>query len=61
MTPGEQSDDADVRKPGSCRRTPPWLLACKRVLTDAVLTSGEGALTELDETELATLVTLGTR
>ncbi|WP_435859944.1 SNF2-related protein [Streptomyces narbonensis] len=37
------------------------LLARKRALTDAVLTSGEGALTELDDTELAALVTLGTR
>ncbi|MFF6979307.1 SNF2-related protein [Streptomyces sp. NPDC008343] len=36
-------------------------LARKRALTDAVLTSGEGALTELDDTELAALVTLGTR
>nr|WP_231633313.1 BTAD domain-containing putative transcriptional regulator [Streptomyces clavuligerus] len=37
------------------------LLARKRALTDAVLTSGEGALTELDDTEIAALVTLGTR
>ncbi|WP_234318567.1 MULTISPECIES: SNF2-related protein [Streptomyces] len=37
------------------------LLARKRALTDAVLTSGEGALTELDDSELAALVTLGTR
>ncbi|WP_435057808.1 SNF2-related protein [Streptomyces sp. bgisy060] len=37
------------------------LLARKRALTDAVLTSGEGALTELDDIELAALVTLGTR
>ncbi|WP_455770685.1 SNF2-related protein [Streptomyces chartreusis] len=37
------------------------LLARKRALTDAVLTSGEGALTELDDTELTALVTLGTR
>nr|WP_024126871.1 SNF2-related protein [Streptomyces sp. F2]AHE39635.1 SNF2/RAD54 family helicase [Streptomyces sp. F2] len=37
------------------------LLARKRALTEAVLTSGEGALTELDDTELAALVTLGTR
>ncbi|KOU73758.1 hypothetical protein ADK61_22325 [Streptomyces sp. XY66] len=37
------------------------LLSRKRALTDAVLTSGEGALTELDDTELAALVTLGTR
>ncbi|MFJ4003782.1 SNF2-related protein [Streptomyces sp. NPDC090023] len=37
------------------------LLDRKRALTDAVLTSGEGALTELDDTELAALVTLGTR
>ncbi|WP_234048870.1 SNF2-related protein [Streptomyces liliifuscus] len=37
------------------------LLARKRALTDAVLTSGEGALTELDDTELTALVSLGTR
>ncbi|MEU5137720.1 SNF2-related protein [Streptomyces californicus] len=37
------------------------LLARKRALTEAVLTSGEGALTELDDTELSALVTLGTR
>ncbi|MFF9458618.1 DEAD/DEAH box helicase [Streptomyces flaveolus] len=37
------------------------LLARKRALTDAVLASGEGALTELDDTELTALVTLGTR
>ncbi|MFF5027851.1 SNF2-related protein [Streptomyces collinus] len=37
------------------------LLARKRALTDAVLTSGEGALTELDDTELTALVTLGAR
>ncbi|WP_043391029.1 MULTISPECIES: hypothetical protein [unclassified Streptomyces] len=37
------------------------LLARKRALTEAVLTSGEGALTEPDNTELAALVTLGTR
>ncbi|MEU8545129.1 SNF2-related protein [Streptomyces sp. NPDC048717] len=37
------------------------LLDRKRALTDAVLTSGEGALTELDDAELAALVTLGTR
>ncbi|MCL3999083.1 SNF2-related protein [Streptomyces lavenduligriseus] len=37
------------------------LLARKRALTDAVLTSGEDALTELDNAELAALVTLGTR
>jgi SNF2 family DNA or RNA helicase len=37
------------------------LLARKRALTDAVLTSGESALAELDDTELAALVTLGSR
>ncbi|MCX4624424.1 SNF2-related protein [Streptomyces albogriseolus] len=37
------------------------LLARKRALTDAILASGEGALTELDDTELTALVTLGTR
>ncbi|MEV7470107.1 SNF2-related protein [Streptomyces kronopolitis] len=37
------------------------LLARKRALTDAVLTAGEGALADLDDTELAALVTLGTR
>ncbi len=34
------------------------LLACKRALTDAVLTSGERALAELDDTELVALVFL---
>ncbi|MEE1736420.1 SNF2-related protein [Streptomyces sp. BE147] len=37
------------------------LLARKRALTEAVLTSGESALTDLDDTELAALVALGTR
>ncbi|WNI20004.1 SNF2-related protein [Actinacidiphila sp. ITFR-21] len=37
------------------------LLARKRALTDSVLTSGESALAELDDTELAALVTLGSR
>ncbi|OKJ32538.1 hypothetical protein AMK22_22680 [Streptomyces sp. CB01580] len=38
------------------------LLARKRALTEAVLTSGESALADLDDTELAALVTLqGTR
>ncbi|MGC5342037.1 DEAD/DEAH box helicase [Streptomyces sp. DT171] len=35
------------------------LLHHKRALTDAVLTSGEGALADLDDDELAQLVTLG--
>ncbi|MCX4791897.1 SNF2-related protein [Streptomyces sp. NBC_01221] len=37
------------------------LLARKRALTDAVLTSGESALADLDDTELSALVALGTR
>ncbi|MEU6350122.1 DEAD/DEAH box helicase [Streptomyces sp. NPDC047072] len=37
------------------------LLARKRALTEAVLTSGESALGDLDDAELAALVTLGTR
>lgn len=37
------------------------LLTRKRALTEAVLTSGESALGDLDDTELAALVTLGTR
>jgi superfamily II DNA or RNA helicase len=37
------------------------LLARKRALTEAVLTSGESALGALDDAELAALVTLGTR
>ncbi|WP_406003898.1 SNF2-related protein [Streptomyces sp. NBC_00829] len=37
------------------------LLARKRALTDAVLTSGESALADLDDTELNALVALGTR
>ncbi|MFI6689501.1 DEAD/DEAH box helicase [Streptomyces sp. NPDC050485] len=37
------------------------LLARKRALTEAVLTSGESALADLDDTELAALVALGTR
>ncbi|MGW7197342.1 SNF2-related protein [Streptomyces chryseus] len=37
------------------------LLDRKRALTDAVLTSGESALADLDDTELAALVALGTR
>ncbi|MEU0222465.1 DEAD/DEAH box helicase, partial [Streptomyces sp. NPDC006265] len=37
------------------------LLARKRALTEAVLTSGESALADLDDTELNALVALGTR
>ncbi|MER6195976.1 SNF2-related protein [Streptomyces sp. NPDC001586] len=37
------------------------LLARKRALTEAVLTSGESALADLDDTELAALVALGSR
>ncbi|MFD6967409.1 SNF2-related protein [Streptomyces sp. NPDC059949] len=37
------------------------LLARKRALTEAVLTSGESAFADLDDTELSALVALGTR